>query len=66
MMSWLSGLRSSVLRSAVKELIMSTQQKPSKEQLRDWMFSRRVYRLPLPSIEEIRRQLGWGLKAKGR
>lgn len=34
---------------------------PSKEVVRHWMQERTKERQPLPSREEIRRQLGWNL-----
>lgn len=34
---------------------------PSKEAVRKWMQDRQAQRTAPPSIEEIRRQLGWGL-----
>jgi hypothetical protein len=37
--------------------------KPSNQQVRDYMAKRREERTPPPSIEEIRRHLGWYLKA---
>lgn len=35
--------------------------KPSPQQVRDYMTQRREAREPPPSLEEIRRVLGWGL-----
>ncbi|MES2258383.1 MAG: hypothetical protein V4724_07685 [Pseudomonadota bacterium] len=32
---------------------------PSKEQIRAWLLGRRSHRMPLPSAQEIRRELGW-------
>lgn len=32
---------------------------PSKEQVRNWLTSRKQCLTPLPSIGEIRHQLGW-------
>lgn len=40
---------------------MKPKQQPSKEAVRDFMASRQKQQTPPPSIEEIRRQLGWGL-----
>lgn len=40
------------------------QQKPTKEQTRTYMQQRQRANTPPPSIEEIRRQLGWGLVGK--
>lgn len=34
---------------------------PTPAQVRTWMQQRQAERAPLPSIEEIRRQLGWNL-----
>jgi hypothetical protein len=34
---------------------------PPKQDVRDFMVRRRESREPPPSLEEIRRQLGWGL-----
>lgn len=39
-----------------------TIQKPTKEQVRYWATLRRFSNRPPPTPEEIRRQLGWGLK----
>ena len=39
------------------------QPKPSKEAARAYMQSRQRATTPPPSIEEIRRQLGWYLKS---
>jgi hypothetical protein len=33
--------------------------RPTKEQIRAWFAERRQFSLPLPSGEQIRRQLGW-------
>lgn len=38
----------------------------SKEQLRKWMQERQKTPAPLPSQEEIRRQLGWPLLANNQ
>lgn len=35
--------------------------KPTPQQVRDWMQQRQVSKTPLPTMEEIRRQLGWGM-----
>lgn len=40
---------------------MQSQSKPNKQQIRDYMAQRQQQRTPPPSIDEIRRQLGWGL-----
>lgn len=37
-------------------------ERPTKEQVRYWQQDRNKERKPLPSPEEIRRQLGWHLK----
>jgi hypothetical protein len=48
-----------------KEGIMKTErtqgdtQSPKKEKVREYMEHRRAEHKPPPSIEEIRRQLGW-------
>lgn len=34
---------------------------PTPQQVRDWMKQRQVEHKPPPSMEEIRRQLGWKL-----
>lgn len=35
--------------------------KPTNEQVRNWLQQRQADRLPPPSPDEIRRQLGWHL-----
>ncbi|WP_395406249.1 hypothetical protein ACHMW6_06140 [Pseudoduganella sp. UC29_106] len=40
--------------------------RPSQQQIRSYLAERRDSRLPPPSPEEIRRQLGWGLKQSVR
>jgi hypothetical protein len=40
---------------------MATVTHPTKEQVRIWGKQRSLSRLPPPSPEEVRRQLGWGL-----
>jgi hypothetical protein len=45
---------------------MSTVQKPTKESVRNWLQQRVTEHAPLPSLEEIRRQLGWSLVAGER
>jgi hypothetical protein len=45
---------------------MTDVQKPTKESVRDWLRQRVTEHAPLPSLEEIRRQLGWGLVAGER
>ena len=32
---------------------------PSKEQVRQWLLSRHNRRMPLPELDEVRRQVGW-------
>jgi hypothetical protein len=36
---------------------------PSKENIREWLQRRQAERQPPPSIDRIRRQLGWTLAA---
>lgn len=43
---------------------MNQQPKPTKEQIRVWLAKRVVEHKPPPSLEEVRRQLGWELKTK--
>jgi hypothetical protein len=40
--------------------------KPSNQQVRDWLQERQAQRTPPPSLEEIRRQLGWELVQAAR
>lgn len=40
---------------------MTQTSKPSNQQVRNWMHQRQADRSPPPSLEEVRRQLGWGL-----
>ncbi|WP_395407433.1 hypothetical protein ACHMW6_12635 [Pseudoduganella sp. UC29_106] len=40
---------------------MMTQQ-PSKELVREWLQRRRAESSPPPSIEQVRRELGWKLE----
>lgn len=35
--------------------------RPTKEQLQAWLKQRQESKLPPPSMEEIRRQLGWAM-----
>lgn len=42
---------------------MKTISRPTKEQVRDWLHTRHEKPTPLPSNDQIRRQLGWGLVA---
>lgn len=37
---------------------------PTKEQVRKWLFGRQQSRAPLPSPDELRRQLGWTYEPK--
>jgi hypothetical protein len=47
----------------VEENIMDKVKQPSKEQVRQYMEQRRAANDPPPSMDEIRRQLGWQLTA---
>ena len=38
---------------------MDRQSQPTKEQVRQWLLQRQERREPLPTADEIRRQLGW-------
>lgn len=38
-------------------------QNPPKQAVRDYLQERAAQKTPPPSIEEVRRQLGWGLMA---
>jgi len=38
---------------------MTHTSKPDREVVRSWMRERQVERVPPPSPEEVRRQLGW-------
>lgn len=38
-----------------------TTTKPTQQQLRAYLYARHKEKTPPPSIEEVRRQLGWGL-----
>lgn len=40
---------------------MATTTQPNKQAVRDYMERRRGERVPPPTPEEIRRQLGWGM-----
>jgi hypothetical protein len=40
---------------------MSTTTKPTKQQLRAYLYERQQSKEPPPSPEEVRRQLGWQL-----
>lgn len=35
--------------------------RPTKEQVRNWMAERLARPVPLPSLEQIRRDLGWNV-----
>lgn len=37
---------------------------PTKEQVRQWLFGRQQSHAPLPSANELRRQLGWTYERK--
>jgi hypothetical protein len=43
------------------EVIMGKFTHPTKETVRHYMQQRKAEHKPLPDLEEIRRQLGWGL-----
>jgi hypothetical protein len=38
---------------------MKMHNQPTKEHIRQWLHERQTERAPPPSIERIRRQLGW-------
>lgn len=38
---------------------MNNANRPSKEQVRQWLQSRHNLRVPLPALDELRRQIGW-------
>ncbi len=40
---------------------METLNRPSKQQVRTWLTDRQNLHSPLPDIDQIRRELGWGL-----
>jgi hypothetical protein len=42
---------------------MKMHNQPTKESIREWLQRRQTERQPPPSIERIRRQLGWNLAA---
>ena len=44
---------------------MSEQTKPTKEQVHNYMARRLAEHTPPPSMQEIRRQLGWELSKAG-
>lgn len=45
---------------------MTQQKHPTKQQIRQYLEARRAERCPPPSMQEIRRQLGWEmLRAAG-
>ncbi|MES2263696.1 MAG: hypothetical protein V4724_34690 [Pseudomonadota bacterium] len=44
--------------------MMEQQKNPTKEQIRQYMEQRRARQCPPPSIQEIRRQLGWDLESR--
>jgi hypothetical protein len=44
---------------------MYAMNKPTPQQVRDWMKQRQINHRALPTPEEIRRQLGWNLINKG-
>lgn len=45
---------------------MNNLKQPTKEQVRQYMEQRQSAQSPPPPIEEIRRQLGWGLVETAR
>lgn len=45
---------------------MTQTNKPSNQQVRDYMAQRREDRTPPPSQEEVRRQLGWRLEPNNK
>jgi len=47
-----------------KEDVMLENKPPSKEVVRKWIQQRTKSSTPPPSIEQIRRELGWGLVHK--
>jgi hypothetical protein len=40
---------------------MKQNNRPSKEQVRNWLMERWKHKAPLPAIEQIRHQLNWDL-----
>jgi hypothetical protein len=40
---------------------MNSTNQPSKERIRDWIFSRQIEPKPLPDLDRIRTELGWDL-----
>ncbi len=40
---------------------MNNANHPSKERIRDWIYSRQIEPRPLPDMERIRTELGWNL-----
>ena len=45
---------------------MKQTSKPDRQVVRSWMHQRQEENRPPPSLEEIRRQLGWHLVEAGR
>jgi hypothetical protein len=45
---------------------MDSKDRPTKEQVRDWLMHRHVNPGPPPGMEQIRRELGWDLAEKWR
>lgn len=45
---------------------MKPEQKPTKEQVREWLKEQIASRKAPPSLEEIRRQLGWTVITQSR
>lgn len=51
----------SIERAAIAAVGMAHASQPSKQAVRDWLKQQIAAKLPPPSGEEIRRQLGFGL-----
>lgn len=45
---------------------MTQTSKPTNQAVRNWMLQRQAERSVPPSLEEVRRQLGWGLVEAAR
>lgn len=39
---------------------MKPDQRPTKESVREWLYGQIAAKVPPPTPQEIRRQLGWG------
>jgi predicted dithiol-disulfide oxidoreductase (DUF899 family) len=59
-LSWIQSLNDTSGRSD-EESVVALQDNSTKQLVRQFMAQRLAQRAPLPSIEEIRRQLGWNL-----